>query len=125
MEGLEGCFKEKIEISEIVKLCQKGNNFYWGIRWIGRLSEDKKRFITHRFPGHFFIKHQGWGFNKELIDLLIKLKVEKIILIYKRKDGGETLYQTSPNKVRERGTLIKEKDFEEQYILNINEFEKK
>jgi len=53
------------------------------------------------------------------------LKVEKIILIYKRKDGGETLYQTSPNKVRERGTLIKEKDFEEQYILNINEFEKK
>ena len=107
------------------ELRKKGNEFFWRERNIGRLSEDKKRFITHRFPGHFFIKHQGWGFNKELIDLLIKLKVEKIILIYKRKDGGETLYQTTPNKVRERGTLIKEKDFEEQYILNINEFEKK
>ena len=109
----------------MTEIKQKRNEFFWRERNIGRLSEDKKRFITHRFPGHFFIKHQGWGFNKELIDLLIKLKVEKIILIYKRKDGGETLYQTTPNKVRERGTLIKEKDFEEQYILNINEFEKK
>jgi len=104
---------------------QKGNEFFWRGRNIGRLSEDKKRFITYRFPGHFFVKYQGWGFNRELIDLLIEQKVEKIVLIYKRKDGGETLYQTTPNRVKERGTLIKEKDFEEQYILNINEFEKK
>jgi len=114
-EKKKSLFDEKFE--------RKGNSFFWNNKFLGRISEDGKRFITTRTQEHFFIKHKGFGFNRRLIEILEKEGIEKVIIYYKRKDGGETLYITDPKTIREKGVLIKEEGFEEQYVLRLEFFE--
>lgn len=114
--------KEKINLFD-EKFERKGNSFFWNDRYLGHISKDGKRFITKRSQEHFFIKYKGFGFNKKLVEILEKEGVEKVIIYYTRKDGGETLYITTPKTIKEKGILIKEEGFEEQYVLPVEFFE--
>lgn len=113
--------KKLNEKEELIKLRKINNEFYWGTRKLGEIHKD--RFVTHRKEGHMYIKQRSFNFNAELIDkYLIPLKIKTVILIYHKKEGGETLYKTTPKIIQEKGILSKESIFEWQYALSINTF---
>jgi len=103
-------------------LRQEGKEFWWGKRFLGILNIEKKQLITWRKQKHFFIKYQGWGFNRELINKLISLNIQEIILIYRNSNNTETLFRITPKEVRERGIKIKESYFEDQLIVEVKYF---
>lgn len=127
MLGWREKFKSKklFEKEELIKLRQEGRKFKWGNRELGELSLDKKRFITHRKKGHFYKKQKSFNINAELINkYLIPINVEKVIIYYHKKNGGETCYVISPKRIKEIGILSKEGFFDLQYALPVKDLYK-
>lgn len=85
------------------------------------LSGGKRIFYMTRKPIHFFRKHQGFGFNKELVDTFGD-EIDYFIIKYEGKELN--FFKVSPIKVMAWGKLTKEEGFEEQYIVPINYMEK-
>lgn len=108
---------------ELIKLRKINNRFFWGDRILGEIHKD--RFVTHRKEGHYYRKQKSFNFNAELIDnYLIPLKINKIVLFYHKKDGGETCYTTTPKTIKNMGSLIQENIFDPQYAMPLDYFEK-
>jgi len=87
--------------------------FFNGIL-IGRIIRiGVPRFVTERREEHFFRKYQGFGFNQELVESLLKKGISKIIVKYEDRET----YLTSPREVKEEGNLYQAEGYEFQYIM--------
>lgn len=96
-------------------------------RKLGYHLSKLNRFTTHRNKDHVYQKIAeergvpGFSFNRQLIDKLIDEGIKEVVVIYKRQDGSEEIYKTTPKDVKFKG---KEIDHEEpQYALCFHDFE--
>lgn len=97
----------------------KTSIFKWKNRKIGKLTKDKngfKKLHVIRKPKHYFRKYQGFGFNKELIQLMIKRNVKVIQLDYHSKNSVKKHF-VNPKTVLKKGIEYNHKDFEPQLII--------
>lgn len=92
-------------------------------RHLGNLVSTTGRslFYLIRKPEHFFKKFQGFGFNKEVTDLLAET-VDKFIIRYEGSEGVK-FFSISPLKIMASGVQTEEEGFEKQYILPISKME--
>jgi hypothetical protein len=74
--------------------------------------------VTKRDKSHFFIKYNGFGLNKGLINELLRKGVNRIMIKYYSRNGIKN-YLVNTKTVKEKGTPYKHPKFEPQYIINL------
>ncbi len=87
---------------------------------IGKLRSDRKVLIKVCRPEHFFIKFNGFGINKEALDILLRKGLIQIRVKYLRKNAsGFELYKVSAKVWQSEGVVYKNNipPFDLQYIL--------
>lgn len=105
-----------------VKIDGEKNKRFMG--YYSNLPDKTKIFVTHRKHFHWFRKYLGWGFNKFLVDELIKNNVKLVVLKYKSKEKKERVYITTPEEIKEHGIEYQAPEwFEPQYVLPKKYFE--
>ena len=91
------------------------------IRYMGRIRGliENGIYVTERRPEHFFIKYQGFGLSKKILDVLEQKRIKKMSIIYK---GKKTIrYLVNLEDFRKFGipyTDTTEEKPDEQLILN-------
>lgn len=104
----EGGFKLRVEGDCMaIYFCEKQ---------IGKLR--KNRFYTFREVKDKFNIFDGFGFNEDLIKLLVKHQINDIVLQWNDK-----LFKTDPKTVLKKGTNYKHQDYEQQIVLKEIEME--
>jgi len=77
-------------------------------------------YITTREHQHYFIKYAGFGLSRELIKLLLKNKVEKIKIRFKKDSFTLINYRTTISKFVDDTIHFKYYDNDDlQYILPV------
>jgi len=69
-----------------------GEKIFWNERLCGYISN--RRYISFREPKHYCYKHQGWGIQREIVDLL-ESRAVKTIEILCRAEDWQKLYLIS------------------------------
>lgn len=83
----------------------------------GTIIKDNNKYLTHRKPEHYFIKHKGYGISKTEIKQMIKHEVKTIIIYYHKKDGTTRILKTNLNTILLEGTKWNNNG-DEQIIIN-------
>jgi len=85
---------------------------------VGKIEGD--RFITHRTPDHFFRIFQSFGFALSVLRHLKERDVKEIEVNYEGEQ--EITYCISVAEAISKGKLYKHEDYEEQILVNIEDF---
>ena len=84
---------------------------------VGTYDRLTKTYTTLRNKHHYFIKFKGFGVSTEILLKLRKLGCNKIIIIYNKADGTQTVYQTYPEKFLTEGYIWTDGELDHQRIL--------
>jgi len=77
-------------------------------------------FITTREHYHYFIKYGGFGLSRNLIKLLLKNKIEKIKIRFKKDTYTVVMYRTTISKFLDDTKRVEYYDNGDvQYILTV------
>ena len=99
----------------------KGNEAYLGDKNLGRLAEDGSFVSNRNTNDHYFRLFKGWGFNKELIQDLIRKGVDRFKLII---DEGKRILVTNLSSIIAFGKSYQVEGYEPRWILAESSFDK-
>jgi hypothetical protein len=95
-------------------------------KYLGRIVECESFFTSPRkFEEHYFHKFKGYGWNKELIQELVKRNIIQLRIV---EDEGKRILITDPRSVMINGknwtNTLDNGEKEEQWILSEKQFNK-
>ena len=73
---------------------------------VGTLRQDGN-YVSIRTKDHFFRKYKGFGLSARVLQEIKRKGCRKITVIY-RRDDGESIYQTYPDKFYEEGIIYRD-----------------
>lgn len=97
--------------------------FKVGARAVGKLRADGV-YISFRDKRHFFRIFKGFGISTATLMSLRKKGCKKIVIVYKKDDGTQSIYTTYSNKFLEAGKVYRDGKHDYQRILPLEEFNK-
>jgi len=97
------------------------NTAYLGNNYLGKIVGTHFACVRDS-KKHYFRIFQGWGFNKQLIESLIKKDIMEIRVIV---DDGRRLLITTPQDVSMMGKNYQAQGYEPQFVLPEANFDKK